>query len=119
MSGAAKSILVHGIYLGLLGALLVIVPNFVLGTLGLPPANDVWVHVTGALTFLLGFYYIQSARTEAVGFMRLTVQARIMFMFFCIVFVIYGSVRPGLLIAGLLDLLGAIWTALALRSARA
>jgi hypothetical protein len=117
MSGPAKSILAHGIYLTLLGAILVIAPNLLLGILGLPPANDVWVHVTGALTFLLGFYYIQSARKELTEFMRLTVYARITFLFFCIAFVVFGLSRPGLLGAGLLDLLGAVWTALALRSA--
>lgn len=119
MSAPAKSVLVHGIYLALLGAILVTVPNLMLGMLGLPPANDVWVHVTGALTFLLGFYYIQSARKEVTEFLRLTVYARIAFLLFCIAFVVFGLARPGLLVAGLLDLLGAIWTALALRSAQA
>ena len=39
-------------------------------------------------------------------------------MLFCIVFVLLGFAQPGLLLAALLDLLGAIWTALALRSAK-
>jgi hypothetical protein len=116
MSNPAKSVLIHGVYLAILGASLVAFPNLMLGILGLPPATDVWVHVTGALTFLLGFYYIQSARKEVTEFFRLTVYARIAFLLFCIVFVTFGSARPGLLLAGLLDLFGAIWTALALRS---
>ena len=57
MSAPAKSVLAHGIYLALLGAGLATIPNLLLGLLGIPEATDVWVRVTGALVFLLGYYY--------------------------------------------------------------
>ncbi len=115
MSAPAKSVMAHGVYLSFLGVMLLVIPNLPLGLLGVPAATDVWVRVTGALVFLLGFYYIQAARKEVTEFMRWTVYGRTGFMFFCIVFVFAGLAHPGLLLAGLVDLLGAIWTALALR----
>jgi hypothetical protein len=118
MSASAKSVLVHGIYLAVLGAALVLVPKLALGLLGLPEATDVWVRVTGALTFLLGYYYIQAARKEVTEFMHLTIHARSMFALFSLAFVLLGLARPGLLLAGVLDLLGALWTWLALRTVR-
>ncbi len=118
MSAPAKSVLAHGIYLALLGVWLVTIPSLLLALLGIPDATDVWVRVTGALVFLLGYYYIQAARKEVIEFMRWTVYGRTAFMLFCIAFVLLDFAQPGLLLAGLLDLLGAAWTALALRSAK-
>lgn len=118
MSAAARSVLIFGVYLALLGVGLVIIPNPLIGLYGMPSTNDVWVRVTGALVFLLGYYYIESGRKEALHFFRLTVYGRMAFFAFCVVFVLLGLSHPGLLIAGSLDLLGALWTALALRSMR-
>jgi hypothetical protein len=116
MSGPAKSVLVHGIYLALSGASLIIVPNLLFGLLGIAPTTEVWARVVGVLTLILGFYFIQAARKEVTEFMRWTVYARLTFMSFCIIFVLLGFIGPVLLLFGLLDLLGAAWTALALRS---
>jgi hypothetical protein len=116
MSAPAKSILVHGIYLALSGATLIIAPNLLFGLLGIAPTAEVWVRVVGVLTLILGFYFVQAARKEVTEFMRWTVYARLTFMSFCIIFVLLGFIGPILLLFGLLDLLGAVWTALALRS---
>ena len=117
MSGPAKSVLVHGIYLALSGVTLITVPNLLFGLLGIPLTAEVWVRVVGVLTLILGFYFIQAARKEVIEFIRWTVYARLTFMSFCVVFVLLGFIGPVLLLFGLLDLLGAVWTALALRSA--
>ena len=116
MSNSAKSVFVHGIYLVLSGLSLIIAPNLVFSLLGIPATREVWIHVVGVLTLILGGYFIQAARKEVIEFMRWTVYARVTFMSFCIIFVLAGSSGPVLLLFGLLDLLGAIWTALALRS---
>ena len=107
----------HGIYLGLSGLALIIAPNLLLGLLGLPPTQEVWIRVAGVLTLILGFYFIQAARGNVVEFIRWTVYARLAFMSFCVIFVLLSFVGPVLLLFGLLDLLGAVWTGLALRSA--
>ena len=117
MSNPAKSVFVHGIYLALSGLTLICVPNFLFGLLGIAATSEVWIRVVGVLTLILGFYFIQAARKEVTEFIRWTVYARLTFMFFCVVFVLLNFIGPVLLLFGLLDLLGAVWTALALRSA--
>jgi len=116
MSKPAKSVFVHGIYLALSGLTLIAVPNLLFALLSIPATHEVWIRVVGVLTLILGYYFIQAARKEVIEFMRWTVHARIAFMTFCIIFVLLGFIGPVLLLFGLLDLLGAIWTALALRS---
>jgi hypothetical protein len=117
MSNPAKSVFAHGIYLALSGLTLITVPNLLFGLLGIPATGEVWIRVVGTLTLILGFYFIQAARKDVTEFMRWTVYARLTFMSFCVVFVLLGFIGPVLLLFGLLDLLGAIWTAQALRSA--
>lgn len=116
MSPAARSMVVHGVFLAVSGITFIAVPNMVFGLLGMPPSNEVWVRLVGVLTLILGFYFIQSARQEIVEFMRWTVYARFTFMFFCALFVLLKFVAPVLLLFGLADVLSAIWTARALRA---
>ena len=77
MKRAATSIRVVGIYLLLLGAALIAVPNLVLAPFGLPPTSDVWLRVVGVLVAILGHYYVQAARHDLVPFYRASVPARI------------------------------------------
>jgi hypothetical protein len=116
MSSPAKSVFAHGIYLVLSGITLITVPNLLFGLLGITATGEVWIRVVGVLTLILGFYFIQAARQEVTEFIRWTVVARITFMSFCVIFVLLGFIGPVLLLFGLLDLLGAIWTGLALRA---
>ena len=118
MSQAARSVFVHGLYLALSGLTLIAVPNLLFGLLGISLTTEVWARLVGVLTLILGFYFIQAARKEVLEFMRWTVYARLTFMSFCVLFVLLNFIGPVLLLFGLLDLLGAIWTALALRTVR-
>ena len=70
------------------------------------------------LVLLLGFYYLQAARTELTGFFRWTVYARSTVIIFFTVFVLLGYASPALILFGAVDLAGAIWTALSLRVPR-
>jgi len=116
MSKSARSIFVFGWYLGVLGLVLVTVPNSLLRIFQLPTTNEVWIRVVGMLIFLLCFYYTQMARKELRDFFQLTVYARSAVILFFIAFVLLEYVSPILILFGVVDLLGAIWTALALRS---
>ncbi len=116
MSNPAKSVFAHGIYLALSGLTLITAPNLLFGLLSIPATSEVWIRVVGVLTLILGFYFIQAARKEVTEFIRWTVYARLTFMSFCFIFVLLGFIGPVLLLFGVLDLLGAIWTGLALRS---
>jgi len=118
MSKAGQSLLVFGVYLTFLGAILVAVPNLLLGVFRLPATGEVWIRVVGVLVLCLAFYYIQAARHGLRDFFRWTVYAR---CFVCISFVALAALKlaqPPLALFGVVDLLGAIWTALALRQLR-
>ncbi len=116
MSKGALSVFVFGLYLLVLGIVLIVVPNFLLGLFSLPGTTEVWIRVVGMLVLILFFYYTQAARKEFTDFFRFTVYARASVIVFFIAFVLLGFADPPLILFGVVDLLGAIWTALALRS---
>ena len=116
MSRAAISVFVFAIYLFLLGVILVVVPNVLLGLFRIPETNEVWVRVVGMLVLILGYYYLTAARNELVPFMRATVVARISVLFFFIAFVALGFAPTVLVLFGVIDCAAAIWTWTALRA---
>ena len=115
MSNAAKSVFVFGIYELLLGSSLIITPNPLLTVFGFPSTAEIWIRVTGLLVCVFAFYDFQAARHELIDFFRWTVYARSSVILFFTAFVLSGLVNPMLILFGVVDLLGAIWTALALR----
>ncbi len=115
MSQAAKSLFVFGIYLCGLGLILLLVPNLILQVFGVPPTNEVWIRINGMFVLCLSFYYVQTARNELTGFIRWTVWTRIAVIFYFAAFVLLVSAPKALLLFGLIDLLSAIWTWLALK----
>ena len=118
MSKSALSVFVFGIYLLVLGIVLVVAPNFLLGIFSVPSTSEVWIRVAGVLVLILSFYDIQAARLEMIEFFKLTVYSRVPVIVFFTAFVLLGFAAPVLILFGAIDLLGAIWTALALRSTK-
>ena len=115
MSQAARSLFVFGIYLCVLGLLLLLVPNLLLRAFGVAPTNEVWIRINGMFVLFLSFYYVQTARNELTSFIRWTVWTRIAVIFYFAAFVLLVSAPKALLLFGLIDLLAAIWTWLALK----
>lgn len=115
LSPPAKSVFVFGIYLLLLGALLVLAPNFLLGLFRIPPTTEVWVHVVGMLVLVIGAYYVLAAVAELRAFMRWTVAIRMAVLAFLAAFALTGLGPMVLILFGLVDAAGALWTAWALR----
>jgi hypothetical protein len=118
MSKSARSVFVFGLYLVVLGLFLLVVPNFLLGIFSLPTTTEVWIRVVGMLILILSFYYTQAVRKEMTDFFRWTVYVRSTTILFFTAFVLLGFARPVLILFGVVDLLGAIWTALALRASK-
>ena len=118
MSKSARSVFVFGLYLGILGITLLVIPNLLLGVFQLPSTNEVWIRVVGMLLFLLGIYYLLAARKEMTDFFQWTVCVRASVILFLITFVLLGFVKPILILIGVVDLLGAIWTGMALRASK-
>ena len=116
MSKSARSVFVFGVYLGVLGIGLLFVPNLLLGMFFLPGTTEVWIRVVGMLTLFLGFYYTQAARKELTDFFRWTLYPRSSVILFCVIFVLLDLAKPPLILFGVVDLVGVIWTARVLRS---
>jgi hypothetical protein len=116
MSKAAVSVFVFGIYLYVVGALLVVVPNHFLRLSGMPPTNEVWIRVAGVLVLCIATYYTLAARAGMREFLRWTVPVRVAVMVFFTSFVVLRLAGPPLLAFGVVDLACAVWTALALRA---
>ena len=117
MSKAAVSVFAFGIYLYLVGALLVAVPNHFLRLSFMPPTNEVWIRVVGVLVLCIATYYTLAARAGFRGFLRWTVVVRVAVMVFFSSFVLLRLAPPPLALFGVVDFAGALWTALALRAA--
>lgn len=115
MSRAAKSLFVFGVYLCVLGLILLLVPNLILRVFGVPPTNEVWKRINGMFVLCLSLYYVQAARNELTIFIRWTIWTRIAVMFYFAAFVLLVSAPKVLLVFGLIDLLSAIWTWRALK----
>ena len=109
---------VFGIYVAVIGIIMIVVPNFMLRTISRTSTTEVWIRVVGLLLLYLGFYYTQAARKEMTDFFRWTVYTRSTVIVFFAAFVLLGFAKPPLIVFGFVDLLGAIWTGLALRSAK-
>lgn len=115
MKKTSTTLLVFGVYLIGMGLGLVLMPNFVLGTLGFAPTGEIWVRVVGALALLLAFYYLSAARADVRPFAQWTVYGRIGVFVMFTLFVLMGLVGPVMIALGAVDLLGALWTGSALR----
>jgi hypothetical protein len=116
MSRAAKSLFVFGLYLCCLGIFLLFSPNLLLRLFGAPPTNEVWIRINGMFIICLAFFYIQAARHGLTSFIRWTVWARVAVIFYLTAFVLLLGAPKALILFGLVDLLSATWTFMALKS---
>lgn len=115
MSSGAKSLFAFGIYAVAAGVGLLLMPSFVLGILGFPPALDGWVRVVGALAIFVGAYHIVGARNELLPYIRASIWGRIGFAILLSGLVAASVMPRSLLLFAVIDLAGAVWTFIALR----
>jgi hypothetical protein len=111
------TIRVFGGYLLLLGAAGMLVPDALLHLLGMPAAHDAWPRIASMLVLNYGLLYVWIVRTRAIGILRYTVFARILVLVYLTAFVAAGLVQPVILVFGLADAGGGLWTLWALRRA--
>jgi hypothetical protein len=119
MRQAEKSLFVFGIYLSGLGVVLLLFPNSLLRFFEAPPTNEVWIRINGMFIICLAFFYVQAARHGLTTFIRWTVWARVAVIFYLTAFVILLGAPKALLLFGLVDLLSASWTFMALKNDKA
>ena len=112
MSASAISILVFGIYLVVIGTGLMLMPNTILPLFKFPKTNEPWIRVLGAVVLILGFYYIIAAQNELSPFFWASVVGRFGVLILFSSLVIFKKAKPMLILFGLIDAAGAVWTLL-------
>ena len=117
MSKAAVSVFVFGCYILVNALVLIAAPNLMLAGLGLEPTREPWLRLLGLMTLALSFYYLLAAREEVTAFFRLTLWGRSIILIGTIGLAAAGLVPPVIVVFGVVDAAGALWTAVALRAA--
>lgn len=115
MSKSAFSVRVFSIYMIVFGSLLIVAPNLVLSVFAVAETHEVWIRIVGLLILIIGYLDFMASRNELLLFFRWTVTARLTVPVFLIVFVVLGFAPPILILFGVIDAAGAIWTATCLR----
>lgn len=116
MSKAAISVFIFGCYIMVNAFVLLAAPNLMLSTLGLEPTREPWLRLLGLMTLALSVYYIQAAREEITAFFRLTMWGRFIILIGTIVLAGAGLIPPVIVLFGVIDAAGAVWTGAALRA---
>lgn len=116
MSSSAFSAKVFAVYLFIAGAVLITVPNLLLTLLQIPPTPDVWIRVVGLVAFMIGVYAWVAASHEFKPFLVASVYTRFVVFVAFTTFALTGLGSPMILLFGLADLAGGLWTYSALRA---
>lgn len=114
MSTPAKSVFLFGFYILFMGVGLLLLPGTILGVLGLPEPQEIWVRVLGALSLALSVFYFSAGRAESTWFFRTSILTRGLFAVILIVLGLTNSI-PQLILFAVIDVAAAAWTAWALR----
>ena len=108
--------MIYGVYCLGSGLGFLFMKDFILDLFQFTPTTEHWIYVVAILMIGLGYYYISSARAEAKHFFKISVIGRTWFFVASTSIALMG-IAPKMLIAfGAIDLITAIWTAIALRS---
>lgn len=116
MTRAARTVYYFGWYLVALGAGILITPNTVLALFQVPPTTEAWIRVLGVATVVVGYFYLQAARLDLTAFFRLTLRSRPFAFLTFTTLVALGLAPAPLLLFGVIELAGAVWTGRALRA---
>jgi hypothetical protein len=115
MSATALSIFVFGIYLVVIGAGFLLMPNTILPIFKFPKTNEPWIRVMGSVVLVLGFYYIISAQNDLSAFFWATVVGRFGILVLFVSLVLAKQAKPMLILFGVIDAAGAVWTLLTIQ----
>lgn len=114
MTRSALSAKVFAVYLFVIGPLLAVAPNLLLSLFGFAPATEVWVRVVGVIVFNLGVYVWVAAANRA--FLQASVFTRILTFAALTAFGLLGLSSPMIILFGVIDLCGGLWTHAALKA---
>ena len=116
MTKSAKSLYYFGFYVLLTGIIICIIPDKFMSLLKLPEITTAWARVIGLLVIIIGSYDILNGRNNVKPLIKASIYLRILFFIGISVLFITGQMTKEILPLGIIDLLGAIWTALSLKA---
>ncbi|MFL6630895.1 MAG: hypothetical protein ACJ8HJ_01105 [Massilia sp.] len=114
MSKATFSARMFAVYVFAVSTVLVVAPNVLLSLFGIAPTSEVWIRVAGVLAFNIGIYAWVGARHRP--FLEASVYTRGLVFAAFLVFALLGLVSPMIVLFGLVDLAGGLWTWFALKA---
>lgn len=114
MSKAVVSVLVYGIYYLVAGLIYVLLPDLALKLFGFPLEGTWILRVAGVLLGLHGYFYVRAARQELTPYFRWTVHGRVAGFVVFAALAVLGLAQPMIILFGVVDLVGAVWTGLVL-----
>jgi hypothetical protein len=114
MSKAMFSARVFAVYVFAVSTVLVVAPNVLLSLFGIAATSEVWIRVAGVLAFNIGIYAWVGARHRP--FLEASVYTRALVFAAFLVFALLGLVSPMIVLFGLVDLAGGLWTWFALKA---
>jgi len=114
MSKATFSARAFAVYVFAVSTVLVVAPNLLLSMFGIAATSEVWIRVAGVLAFNIGIYaWIGAAHRP---FLEASVYTRALVFASFAVFALLGLVSPLIVVFGLVDLAGGLWTWAALKA---
>ena len=121
MSRAAMSIFIFGIYIIILGIIFLFVPEIMFLMLAYPTPPDLISRIIGMVFLFLAYLYIRAALDEEgmTKFFMWTVHTRALVIIFFSIFAALQLVNPLIIMFGVVDIAGALWTFWALRKDKA
>jgi len=114
MSKATFSARAFAVYVFVVSTVLVVAPNVLLGIFGIASTSEVWIRVAGVLAFNIGIYAWVGARHRP--FLEASVYTRALVCAAFVVFALLGLASPMIVLFGLIDLAGGLWTWFALKA---
>jgi len=116
MMKSANSLFYFGIYVLVTGLTLCFIPDKFIAILKLPEIPLSWARLIGFLAIIIGCYDIISGRNNIRPLVKASVYLRLFFFLGVLFLFLSGQMTKEILPIGIIDLIGAIWTALAIRA---
>jgi len=110
MNPSELSIFIFGIYLIVVAVGFLIMPNAILPMLKMPKTQEQWIRVLAVVLGALAYYYIVAAMNNLTPIFWATVYGRFGVLVAFVGLVLVKKAKPTLIIFGIIDASGAVWT---------
>jgi len=105
---------VFGIYLVFVGAGFLFMPNLVLPMFKMPKTEEPWIRVMAVLVLVIAALYLVAAYYNIPVIFWATVFTRFFVLLSFLGLVLAKKARPTLILFGIIDAIGAVWTLITL-----